>query len=264
MTLKNRIAFTLIELLVVIVIIGILIGILLPALGLARRSGNITQCVTNARSVVQAMEFYLNEERETYPSGNLDDATSVGTNISVYRHNLIGKTGNPSLGGGSGPAAGASPKGKRIVNKYLAGGTRNAAANEETAHCPLDAGFNSNDNREAFDVVGSSYYYPNRTATESRPMGNWEIWAVEGHRDSEVAVPQKKLILADLPIMGNRAKKKPENRWHDSVNDKNPQVSVGFGDGHAESMTREVNGGTNDFVINQTQIDLWARNNPYY
>ena len=264
MTLKNRIAFTLIELLVVIVIIGILIGILLPALGLARRSGNITQCVTNVRSVVQAMEFYLNEERETYPTGALDDAASAFTSISVYRHNIIGKKGNTTLGGGTGPASGESPKGKRIVNKYLAGGTRNIDANEEVAHCPLDAGFKQNDSRSAFNVVGSSYYYPNRTAGESRPMGNWNIWAVEGHRDSEIAVPQKKLILADLPMMGNRGKKKAENRWHDGVNNKNPQVSVGFGDGHAEGVKRRKNGNTADYILNQAFIDNWAKNNPYY
>ena len=265
MTLKNRIAFTLIELLVVIMIIGVLIGILLPALGAARRSGNITQCVTNVRSIVQAIEFYLNEEREIYPTGSLDNAASTSaTEISVFRHNIVGKDGDPQLDGGTGPAAGSSGKGRRIVNRFLAGGGKNFDANEKTAHCPLDAGFKNDDARLAFDVVGSSYYFPNRMvgATSS---ALYDIWAVEGHRDSEVAVPQKKLIIADLPIMGDRGKKKPENRWHDSVNNKHPAVSIGFGDGHAEGMNRKSGGGgSTDGSGNTVLIDLWAKNHPYY
>ena len=53
LTYAPRRAFTLIELLVVISIIALLIAILLPALGAARGAARASQCLANARSMVQ-------------------------------------------------------------------------------------------------------------------------------------------------------------------------------------------------------------------
>ncbi|MBI5865530.1 MAG: prepilin-type N-terminal cleavage/methylation domain-containing protein [Planctomycetes bacterium] len=69
MNFKNRSriisrAFTLIELLVVVAIIGLLISILLPALEKARASGRKTVCLTNMRTLGQAVEFYRADNRE--------------------------------------------------------------------------------------------------------------------------------------------------------------------------------------------------------
>ncbi len=52
-------AFTLIELLVVIAVMALLVGILLPALGMAKRSGESAQCQAHLKQYVTAHHTYL-------------------------------------------------------------------------------------------------------------------------------------------------------------------------------------------------------------
>jgi prepilin-type N-terminal cleavage/methylation domain-containing protein len=59
--------FTLIELLVVISIIALLIGILLPSLGAARMTAWRNACMTNSRSLGQAMLTYDSDRRRLPP-----------------------------------------------------------------------------------------------------------------------------------------------------------------------------------------------------
>ncbi len=60
-------AFTLIELLVVVAIIGVIISILLPALGKARIVSKAAQCLSNQRSIGQALTMYANQYKEWIP-----------------------------------------------------------------------------------------------------------------------------------------------------------------------------------------------------
>ena len=79
-------AFTLVELLVVIAIIALLIGFLLPALSRAREQSRRTACLSNLRSIGQAMYLYANAFRDHLPNDNppLDVPPNPGSKVLVY------------------------------------------------------------------------------------------------------------------------------------------------------------------------------------
>jgi prepilin-type N-terminal cleavage/methylation domain-containing protein/prepilin-type processing-associated H-X9-DG protein len=79
---RVRNGFSLVELLVVIGIIALLIGILLPVLSKARESSRRTVCMSNLRTLGQAMFVYAHFSRDSLPNGNppLDWSSYDGAN----------------------------------------------------------------------------------------------------------------------------------------------------------------------------------------
>ena len=86
-------AFTLIELLVVLSIISLLISVLLPALAMAKKTANATQCMSKMRQMGQSLIVYSQDYRQSLPPGTASDAV-VGagnaTNWMVLTLNTMG------------------------------------------------------------------------------------------------------------------------------------------------------------------------------
>jgi prepilin-type N-terminal cleavage/methylation domain-containing protein/prepilin-type processing-associated H-X9-DG protein len=81
---RDRQAFTLVELLVVIGIIALLISILMPALSKARGAAQTIQCASNLRTIGQAIQMYVSENKGTLPYtfAGYDNAPASG-NVST-------------------------------------------------------------------------------------------------------------------------------------------------------------------------------------
>ena len=97
---SSKKAFTLIELLVVIAIIAILASLLLPVLSKAKAKGQRTVCLNNLRQIAYYMQFYTDENNETFPGHRNTGLTTDDANRSLtnwWGTTIIGRDRNTNL-----------------------------------------------------------------------------------------------------------------------------------------------------------------------
>jgi prepilin-type N-terminal cleavage/methylation domain-containing protein len=80
---KNKFGFTLIELLVVIAIIAILAAMILPALARAKAKGQRTVCLSNLRQIGLFMQFYTEENNDTFPAHRNQGLNTADADLSL-------------------------------------------------------------------------------------------------------------------------------------------------------------------------------------
>lgn len=88
-----RRGFTLIELLVVVAIIAVLISILLPSLGKAREVSKAAVCLSNLRSLMQAVHVYANDHDGRLITAGLAHGGSVDEH-AAWMNTLRNEYGN--------------------------------------------------------------------------------------------------------------------------------------------------------------------------
>jgi prepilin-type N-terminal cleavage/methylation domain-containing protein len=226
----ERDGFTLIELLVVIAIIAILAALLLPALAASKRQAIKTQCVNNQHQIAIALQMYVDDARESYPT-YYDWATwggGTGTNIG-----MASDVPGVSLHGG----------GFNQTNRQL----YPYAKNPNICHCPADIGDplysppNGPYKGTCWDGWGNSYlmsWYGSEYGVEfvgggCNMAGTVMVSGEKPNKRTRVAIrPATKIILGDWNWFGNRLITTAQTSWH--AYKRHRVIPFLFGDGHNE------------------------------
>ena len=174
--------FTLIELLVVISIISLLVSVLLPSLGKARELARGTVCLANVRRLATAGQFYLTENRETFPPVRMK-YNSDGS-VFVNQYGRIKPRWQWFLNLGVGPAIDPAPHGgtfddsdaRTMTNDYFT--------------CP------SLEGQYRKDIRNGAYGYNYQYLGDSRGISNGRYTNFPV-RQSEIAASAQTVFLAD-------------------------------------------------------------------
>jgi len=169
-------AFTLIELLVVIAIIALLIGILLPALSKARNAARNVVCLTNSRSIAQAMTMYADDDpRSFFPTARMPGMSMMGDPVAPFEMSWLNLLA-PYLGVDqiSEPDADDGQI-ARYIERF------------EAARCPED----QSQNWQATVLPRLSSYGINAYLTPNHPP-------YHGLRQDQVLFPDRTVLAAEL------------------------------------------------------------------
>lgn len=253
-------AFTLVELLVVIGIIALLISILLPALNRARASANEVKCLSNLRSIGQAMFMYSTANKGVvlptlvWTSGgpeywpNLLIASKLLPKQSEARDPTI--TTNPTSGltsvflcptvqdvaSENSALDGAKPNRSPLLLSDVETWTYNSYGINGTSFVVGGNGADTERQVNSFPASSISFdpaqrCYPLKKASKIRRSSQvamlfdgkeWNIWASPSFQDAIVS-----------RLSGQR-----HGKWDPKKPDKSGRTNVLFLDGHAASYAR--------------------------
>jgi len=121
-------AFTLVELLVVIGIIALLISILLPALQKAKKEANKINCLSNIRTINQAIVMYESENKAFMPFPNWGNPGDGGAYRYGWLYQTTGDASTPNVPKSGGPYSEQDAK-SGLIYQYI--------KQIGVLHCPL-------------------------------------------------------------------------------------------------------------------------------
>lgn len=199
------------------------------SVGSARQSARNAQSLTNIRAMTTACGMYLMDNKDVYPAAAGD---------ALHEVNLLGARGEGD------DSRAKVDSDQRLLHRYI--------PDPRVAQCPQDTGTSQTAHATAFKYYGSSYLYLNRDEfTEFR--GRDRVWVIEGHRNSEIAVPSRKLIATSMCFFGPKGDAK--SYWYaqgDPV-----MVPIGYADGHAAFTRRKVDPDGKYGNIDASTIQAW-------
>ena len=214
-------AFTLIELLVVIAIISILMSVLVPSLRRAIERTRDVICTANIRSIAFGWQFYLEDNKETFPLWTQNSQWFYGG-----KHPALVNT-----------VSGAALE-YRPLNPYVQRSLKNESE-AELFHCPQ-----SRDIRDPWGVKRITGGYDTYEYFGNCYMMNWTLmiginpktgWAQKG----------KPFHLRDVEISHARCVLTADCQWYYTIHDArwdahfhndHDEMSVAFLDGHVRFM----------------------------